>query len=305
MDEIKKNILKDIANLEKVPQGAYNIRVNGKLDKRKSTKEINIVPQKEKDGIEIYVKSGVKNQSIHIPVILTKSGLKDIVYNDFYIGDDCDILIIAGCGIHCTGKETSEHSGEHTFHVGKNSKVRYVEKHIAYGDISAKKIMNPNTKIYLEEGSSFIMETHQLNGIDDSDRKTYAEVLKNANLIIKESISTNLKQVCKTDFEVRLKGEKSSCHITSRSFATDNSEQAFTSKLVGEKECFGHVECDAIIDDMAKVTSTPEISAMCSGANLVHEAVIGKLAPEQVVKLMTLGLDEKQAVDTIIQGFLN
>lgn len=306
MESIKKTLLKEIAGLEKVPQGAYNIRVNGKLDKRNSTKDISISTLDGKDGIEIKIKKGVKNQSVHIPVILSQVGLRDVTYNDFYVGDDCDVLIVAGCGIHCgKGEEITEHSGVHSFHIGKNSKVRYVEKHIGLGELKAKKVMNPTTKIFLDENATLIMETTQLNGVDLSNRETYAELKKGAKLLVKESVSTNLKQECNSNFEIYLKGEKSSAQIISRSVATDNSKMKFVSKVVGECECFGHIECDAIIQDGAEVISIPEIVAKNENANLVHEAVIGKLAPEQVTKLMTLGLNEKEAVETILKGFLN
>ena len=306
MDQIKKTLLKEIANLESVPQGAFNIRVNGKSEKRNSTKDISIISHREKDGIEIRVKDGVKNQSVHIPVILSQAGLKEVVFNDFYIGDNCDVLIVAGCGIHCgKGEEVSEHSGVHTFHIGKNSKVRYVEKHLGIGEFKAKKVMSPTTKLYLEKNSSFTMETTQIKGIDLSERETFAELEDNAKLVVKESVSTNLKQVCNSLFEVLLKGNNSSVHLTSRSVATDNSKMKFASRVIGKNECFGHVECDAIIQDGAEVISIPEIQAIHADANLVHEAVIGKLAPEQVMKLMTLGLTEEEAVNVIIQGFLN
>ena len=306
MESIKKTLLKEIANLESVPQGAYNIRVNGKLEKRNSTKGINISTLPDKDGIEIKIKKGVKNQSVHIPVILSQAGLKDVTYNDFYVGEDCDVLIVAGCGIHCgKGEEITEHSGVHSFHIGKNSKVRYIEKHIGLGNLKAKKVMNPTTRIYLDENSTLTMETTQLNGVDLSNRQTFAEIKKGAKLLIKESVSTNLKQECNSGFEIYLKGDKSSVQIVSRSVATNNSKMKFVSKVVGEKDCFGHIECDAIIQDCAEVVSIPEIVAKHESANLVHEAVIGKLAPEQVTKLMTLGLSEEEAVETILQGFLN
>lgn len=304
MDELKRILLKQIAGLEKEPQGAFNIRVNGKAEKRNSTKDISISPLSSSDGIEIRVRDGVKGQSVHIPVLITQAGLKDVVTNKFYIGKNCDITIVAGCGIHCGKVSTSEHTGLHSFKIGEGSKVKYIERHIGLGEKVAKKIMNPTTIINVGKNAEFTMETMQIEGIDESERTTKAQVNDNAKLIVKESIKTTLKQDCKTQFEVLLAGKNSSTHITSRAVALDNSKQHFVSNVIGDNECFGHVECDAIICDKARVTSTPALDAKSEDASLVHEAVIGKLAPEQVIKLMTLGLTEEEATEAIITGFL-
>ncbi len=304
MDELKKQLLKQIAGLEKEPQGAFNIRVNGKAEKRNSTKDISITPLSSGDGIEIRVRDGVKGQSVHIPVLITQAGLKDVVTNKFYIGKNCDITIVAGCGIHCGKVTTSEHDGLHSFEIGEGSKVKYIERHIGLGEKTAVKVMNPTTIVKLCKNAEFTMETMQIEGIDKAHRTTKAEVLDGAKLIVKESIKTNLKQDCATNFEVKLSGKNSSSHITSRAVALDNSKQKFVSNVIGENECFGHVECDAIIQDNAEVQSVPALDAKCQDASLVHEAVIGKLAPEQVIKLMTLGLTEEEATEAIITGFL-
>jgi len=304
MDQIKKTLLKEIANLESVPQGAFNIRVNGKSEKRNSTKDISIISHREKDGIEIRVKDGVKNQSVHIPVILSQAGLKEVVFNDFYIGDNCDILIVAGCGIHNPDKEASEHNGIHSFHIGKNSKVRYVEKHLGVGE-SGSKILNPITNVEMDENSYMEMETAQLGGVTSSDRDTNAILQNNAKLVIKEKILTTDTQTTKTKFNVTLNGENSSTEVISRSVAKGNSYQEFKSTVIGENKSFGHVECDAILMDQAKIVSTPEIVANSIDATLVHEAAIGKIAGEQLIKLMTLGLSENEAEDMIIKGFLS
>lgn len=304
MDELKKQLLKQIAGLEELPQGAYNIRVNGKPEKRNSTKDISITPLTDCDGIEIRVRDGVKGQSVHIPVLLTQAGLKDVVTNKFVIGKNCDITIVAGCGIHCGKVSNNEHTGLHSFVIGEGSKVKYIERHIGLGEKLAKKIMNPTTIIEVQKNAEFIMETMQIEGIDKSERTTKAKILDNGKLIVKESIKTNLKQDCSTSFDVSLIGKKSSAHITSRSVAQNDSKQKFVSNVVGENECFGHVECDAIIQDNACVQSVPALDAKCEDSSLVHEAVIGKLAPEQVVKLMTLGLTEEEATEAIITGFL-
>jgi len=246
----------------------------------------------------------IKNKSVHIPVIVTESDFKDLVYNDFYIGDNCDILIVAGCGIHNPDKEASEHNGIHSFHIGKNSKVRYVEKHLGVGE-SGSKILNPITNVEMDENSYMEMETAQLGGVTSSDRDTNAILQNNAKLVIKEKILTTDTQTTKTKFNVTLNGENSSTEVISRSVAKGNSYQEFKSTVIGENKSFGHVECDAILMDQAKIVSTPEIVANSIDATLVHEAAIGKIAGEQLIKLMTLGLSENEAEDMIIKGFLS
>ncbi len=303
MNKIEKDLLLAVSDLHQIPAGAYNIRQNGKGIDKKSTANIEIVSKKDKSGIDIIIKPNTINESVHIPVIITESGIKDVVYNDFYIGDNSDILIVAGCGIHNPDKNSSEHNGIHTFHIGKNAKVKYVEKHLGVGQ-SGEKILNPITEVYLDNGSYMLMETTQLGGVSYSQRKTIAEVSDNAKLVIKEKILTSENQQANTNFDVLLTGKNSSCEVTSRSVAKGQSSQKFISKVTGNNLCFGHVECDAIIMDNSKIISTPEIVANCVDANLVHEAAIGKIAGEQIIKLMSLGLTEKEAEDMIIQGFL-
>ena len=303
MNKIEKDLLLAVSDLHQIPAGAYNIRQNGKGIDKKSTANIEIVSKKDKSGIDIIIKPNTINESVHIPVIITESGIKDVVYNDFYIGDNSDILIVAGCGIHNPDKNSSEHNGIHTFHIGKNAKVKYVEKHLGVGQ-SGEKILNPITEVYLDNGSYMLMETTQLGGVSYSQRKTIAEVSDNAKLVIKEKILTSENQQANTNFDVLLTGKNSSCEVTSRSVAKGQSIQEFISKVTGNNLCFGHVECDAIIMDNSKIISTPEIVANCVDANLVHEAAIGKIAGEQIIKLMSLGLTEKEAEDMIIQGFL-
>ena len=303
MNKIEKDLLLAVSDLHQIPAGAYNIRQNGKGIDKKSTANIEIVSKKDKSGIDIIIKPNTINESVHIPVIITESGIKDVVYNDFYIGDNSDILIVAGCGIHNPDKNSSEHNGIHTFHIGKNAKVKYVEKHLGVGQ-SGEKILNPITEVYLDNGSYMLMETTQLGGVSYSQRKTIAEVSDNAKLVIKEKILTSENQQANTNFDVLLTGKNSSCEVTSRSVSKGQSSQEFISKVTGNNLCFGHVECDAIIMDNSKIISTPEIVANCVDANLVHEAAIGKIAGEQIIKLMSLGLTEKEAEDMIIQGFL-
>lgn len=304
LDSIEKHILKEIADIEKTPIGAFNIRENGKAIAKNVTANIDIIPKEDKPGIDIIIKPNTKNESVHIPVVLTQSGLKDLVYNDFYIGENSDVIIVAGCGIHNSSCETSEHDGIHSFYLGKNSKVKYIEKHYGEGSKEGKRILNPQTFIYQEEGSSFEMESIQIEGVTSTIRETTAKLAKDTNLIITERIMTHNDQTAKTVFNVELNGENSRVHVASRSIAKDDSYQEFISNVIGNTKCFGHVECDAIIMDNAKVTSVPKIVANNIDASLVHEAVIGKIAGEQVVKLMTLGLTEKEAEEQIINGFL-
>lgn len=304
MDKIEKDLLKMIADIEQVPMGAYNIRENGKGVARNTTVNIDIVTKTDKPGIDIIVKPNTKNESVHIPVILTQGGFNDVVYNDFYIGENADVVIVAGCGIHNSSCETSQHDGIHTFHLGKGSKVKYIEKHYGEGSGTGDRILNPQTVVNLDEGSYMEMETVQIEGVSSTVRETNANLSKNTTLVISERIMTSGKQTAKTIFNVSLNGKDSSVHVASRSIAKNNSKQEFISNVLGNEKCFGHVECDAIIMDKAKVISTPKIVANHIEASLVHEAAIGKIAGEQLIKLMTLGLTEKEAEEQIISGFL-
>lgn len=304
MDEIQKTLLMQVADLHEVPQGAYNIRANGASTQRNTTEHIDIVTKTDKPGIDIIIKPGTKNESVHIPVLLTQSGLKESVYNDFFIGDDCDVTIVAGCGIHNGGKEGSEHSGIHTFFIGKNAKVRYVEKHYGSGEGTGERVMNPTTCINIDEGGYMEMDTVQIKGIDSTNRVTTAKLQSNATLIIKEKIMTHGKQKAETKFKVDLDGEDCSTNVISRSVAKDESYQVFYSEINGNNRCAGHSECDAIIMDKAVVRAVPEITAYHIDASLIHEAAIGKIAGEQLIKLMTLGLTEAEAEEQIINGFL-
>ena len=283
---------------------AYNIRKNGKGIDRNTTANIDIVTKTDKPGIDIIIKENTKNESVHIPVILTENGLTDMVYNDFYIGKNADVTIVAGCGIHNSSCSTSEHDGIHTFYLEENAKVRYIEKHYGEGDGTGKKILNPQTIVYLKNNATLEMETTQIKGVDSTIRETNGYLSENSNLIVKERIMTHGNQTAKTIFNVELNGKNSSTHVASRSIAKDTSIQEFVSNVNGNELCFGHVECDAIIMDNAKVISTPKIVANNINANLVHEAAIGKIAGEQLIKLMTLGLTEKEAEEHIISGFL-
>lgn len=304
MDDIQKSLLEEVAGLHKIPVGAYNIRANGVSAARNTTENIDIVTKEDKSGIDIIIKPNTKNESVHIPVVLSQSGLEEVVYNDFYIGENSDVTIIAGCGIHNGGDRKSQHDGIHTFYLGKNSKVRYVEKHYGQGDGKGENVLNPVTVVEMGEDSYMEMDTVQIKGVDSTERKTKAVLDKGAKLIIKEKILTHGTQFAKTDFEVDMNGEGSSCNVISRSVAKEDSKQIFLSKINGNAKCMGHSECDAIIMDNASVSAIPEITANDIDASLIHEAAIGKIAGEQIIKLMTLGLTESEAEAQIVNGFL-
>ena len=304
MDAIERELLKQVADIESIPVGAFNIRANGALESRNTTANIDIVTKQDKPGIDIFVKPGTKNESMHIPVIISKSGLKDLVYNDFYIGEDCDVTIVAGCGIDNCGGEESRHDGIHSFHVGKNSKVKYIEKHYGQGTGTGENVMNPTTIVELEEGAYMEMETTQIKGIDSTLRETSATVGTGATFIVKEKLMTHGSQVAETNFVVELNGEDCSTNVISRSVAKDHSRQVFRAVINGNNRCAGHSECDAIIMDDACVVAIPEIAANSVEASLIHEAAIGKIAGDQLIKLMTLGLTEAEADEPIVNGFL-
>lgn len=304
MDNIQRQLLEQISNLHEIPSGAYNIRANGKLDSRNTTEHIDIVTKTDVPGIDIIIKPGTKNESVHIPVVLTQSGLEDMVYNDFYVGEDADVTIVAGCGIHNGGDKKSEHDGIHRFFLEKNARVKYIEKHYGTGDGSGERVLNPTTEVTLGEGSTMEMDTLQIKGVDSTVRTTRAKLAADSTLVIHEKIMTHGKQTAKTDFTVDMDGEDSHASVVSRSVARDSSHQVFLSKINGNNRCTGHTECDAIIMDHGSVSAIPELTANHIDASLIHEAAIGKIAGEQLIKLMTLGLTEHEAEEQIISGFL-
>ena len=304
INQIDSELLEQIADMHGIPQGSFNIRKNGQSIARNSDSDIEIISKTDKSGIDIIVKPGVKNRSVHIPVIITVGNLSDLVYNDFYIGKGADVFIVAGCGIHNETNQKSQHDGIHTFHLEEDCKVKYVEKHLGVGIGSGEKVLNPTTEVYMKSGSEFEMETIQIGGVSYSNRKTKAVLDDNTKLIIKEKIKTDKKQKAITAFDVVLKGKNSSVEVISRSVAKDSSRQKFISNLHGRNECFGHVECDGIILDKAQIISEPKITAENINATLIHEAAIGKIAGDQLIKLQTLGLSEEEAQNEIIKGFL-
>ncbi|MCC8139109.1 MAG: SufD family Fe-S cluster assembly protein [Lachnospiraceae bacterium] len=304
MDQLQMHMLQMVADLHSIPEGAYNIRDNGSLAGRNTTANIDIVSKKDKPGIDIIIKPGTKNESVHIPVIVSQSGLKDLVYNDFYIGEDADVTIVAGCGIHCGGSQDTEHDGIHEFHVGKNARVRYIEKHYGEGEGTGGRILNPTMIVHIDENGYMEMETTQIKGVDSTICDTSADLKDGATLIIKEKIMTHEKQYAETNFEVDLNGVDCHADVVSRSVAKGNSSQVFNSKIRGNNACYGHTECDAILMDEGHVNAVPSLEANHLDASLIHEAAIGKIAGEQIVKLMTLGLTEAEAEEQIVNGFL-
>ena len=305
LDKIQMQMLTEVADLHGVPEGAYNIRVNGEKAGRNTTANIDIATKTDgKSGIDIRIKPGTKNESVHIPVVLSESGIKETVYNDFYIGEDSDVVIVAGCGIHNCGNQDSQHDGVHRFFVGKNARIRYVEKHYGEGDGNGKRILNPVTEVYQEAGSYVDMEMVQIKGVDNTHRITRAELAEGATMIVHERLMTHGEQVATSVYEVALNGEGSSTDVISRSVAKDTSEQVFEAAIVGNSVCSGHAECDAIIMDKAHVVAVPKLDARNVDAALIHEAAIGKIAGDQLIKLMSLGLTEAEAEEQIIGGFL-
>ena len=304
IDEIQKRLLQEIADLHSVPEGAYNIRANGESAMRNTTANIDIISKENGSGIDIKIKPNTKNESVHIPVVMSQSGLKEVVYNDFYIGENSDVVIVAGCGIDNCGTQDSEHDGIHRFYVGKGAKVKYVEKHYGSGDGTGKRLLNPGTEVYMEEDSTMEMEMVQIKGVDSTKRDTKAELKAGARLVVQERLMTHGTQDAHSIYKVVLDGDGSSADVVSRSVARDDSYQKFDAKILGNAPCQGHTECDSIIMDRGRILAVPGLEANDLDAALVHEAAIGKIAGEQLMKLMTLGLTEQEAEEQIINGFL-
>lgn len=304
MNDKEKELLQEVVGEDPTKADSYNIRKNGKSFDRKVNPNIDIVSKEDNSGIDVYVKDDTLFGTVNIPVIITESGLTDVVYNDFHIGKNANIIIVAGCGISNDGHWDARHDGIHRFYLEEGAKVKYVERHCGLGVGEGKKVLNPITEIYMKKNSYMVMDTTQIKGVDDTIRTTKADLEENTTLVITEKILTSDKQVAKTNFEVNLNGKEASTHVTSRSVATDDSYQEFISNITGNTKCYAHVECDAIIKENGKVKAVPEIYAKNIDANLVHEAAIGKIAGEQLMKLMSLGLSEKKAEEVIINGFL-
>lgn len=304
MNSTELQLLQIIADMGDSTDGAFNIRANGQLANRRVTENIDIKTKTDNPGIDIIIKPGTVGEDVHIPVIISETGLTDLVYNDFYVGENSDVTIVAGCGIHNCGEKESRHDGIHTFYVGKNAKVKYIEKHYGEGDGNGENVMNPTTIVNIEDGGYMEMETAQIKGIDSTKRVTRATLASSATLVIHEKIMTHGSQIAETDFSVDLNGEDSGANVISRSVAKGNSRQKFVSMINGNNRCSGHTECDAIIMENGKVSALPELTANHIDASLIHEAAIGKIAGDQLIKLMTLGLTEQEAEEQIINGFL-
>ncbi len=304
MDKIDSELLLKVADLHEVPSGAYNIRKNGELVARRCVEGIEIITKADKPGVDIRISGSVKGESLHIPVIVTEGGLNDLVYNDFYIDAGAEVLIVAGCGLHNEASEASSHEGIHEFFVGEGAVVRYVEKHYGEGEEDVEKNLNPTTIIHLRKNARFVMESAQLGGVNFSQRVTEADLDDGAILEVRESILTEFSEEATTTFGVELNGKNSRVSVVSRSVARDESRQEFISEINGNNECFGHVECDAIVFDEAQVASTPALQNTHPDASLTHEAAIGKIAGEQIIKLQTLGLTQEEAEAVILKSFL-
>jgi Fe-S cluster assembly scaffold protein SufB len=300
----EEQIFCEVAGVFEIPEGAYNFRVNGKSVGRQSTANINVEPKTDKSGLDITIKKGTKNEQVHIPVAISATGLKEVVYNDFHIGENTEVTIIAGCGIYNCGGQDSVHDGVHRFYVGKNAKIKYIEKHYGFGQGRGGKILNPTTEVYLEKGAEATLELEQIKGVDSTVRKTIATLDQNAKLFIKERLMTHGRQTAESTYNIELNGKNSTADLASRSVAQDLSKQTFKATIIGNNVCRGHSECDAILMDDAEVHAIPALDAKTKDAELIHEAAIGKLAGDQLTKLMTLGLTQKQAESKVINGFL-
>ncbi len=302
---IDKDLLKTLTDLHGIPSTAYNIRKDGQLVSRSDSAYIEIATKKDHPGIDITIKKGTKGEKVYIPVIISKAGVNDLVYNTFYVQDDCEVTIIAGCGIHQNGHEASQHDGIHTFYIGNNCNVKYIERHYGEGEGSGERILNPTTEVFIGENSYCEMEMTQLGGVTSTIRETNAEIGNNSKYVLTEKLMTEEEQVAVSNLKIVLKGENSNVQIISRSVAKDSSKQTFNPLVIGENACHGHVQCDAIIMDNAVVKAVPGIEAAHTDAQLVHEAAIGKIAGDQIIKLMTLGLTEEEAEQEILEDFLS
>lgn len=305
LDKITEKILKQIDSTGFNQTGAFNLRHNGAALCHGDSEHIKIKKKEDKQGIDIYIDGETKGEQVHIPVVVDASGMTDVVYNDFYIADGADVTIVAGCGIHNSGCNESRHDGIHAFHVGKGANVRYEEKHYGDGEGTGAKVLNPVTKIYLDEDAVFTLDTAQIKGVDSTVRGTDVVMGANSKLYVVEKLMTHDNQDAESNMEIQMNGEGSSAQIVSRSVAKGSSRQVFHPKAVGNAKCHAHVQCDSIIMDEAEVCSIPEINARHLDAAIIHEAAIGRINDEQLTKLRTLGMTEEEAEGVIIDNFLN
>lgn len=303
MNKITEMLLRSVSNYKGEFRGAFNIREDGQCAARHSTDHIRIESKKDAPGLEIYIDANTKDETVYIPACVTHSGVDDLVYNDFFVGENADVTIVAGCGVHTEGEEEARHNGIHRFFLEKGAKVLYQEKHIGTGNGGLRRI-DPVTDATLAEDAVLEMDTVQIRGVDTTTRKTTATLADRAKIVVRERIMTDGEETAKTEFEVWMKGEDCRADVSSRSVARGKSQQDFISIIHGENRCSGHSECDAILADQAMVNATPALYASHVDAALIHEAAIGKIAGEQILKLKTLGLTDEKAEEKIIQGFL-
>lgn len=305
MNKITDELLRQIADYDgNAFDGAYNIRQDGQCDSRRSTEHVRIESKITEPGIDIYISAQAQGETVYIPACVSHSGVNDLVYNDFHVEAKANVTIIAGCGVHSDGHEESQHNGIHRFFLGEDSHVLYKEKHIGTGDGSGARRINPVTDAYLEDGAVLEMDTIQLSGVDTTDRKTSATLGNRARFIVRERLLTDGEETAVTDFTVTLEGKDSGVDLVSRSVARGKSQQSYRSTIIGNNRCTGHSECDAILSESGTVVALPALEANHIDAELVHEAAIGKIAGEQILKLRTLGLTEEEAEERIIAGFL-
>ena len=305
MNKITERLLKAVSDWTGVPQNAaYNIREDGLCAGRQSTKNIQITSKTDKPGIDVTILPDTKGETVYIPACVTHSAINDLVYNDFYIGENADVTIVAGCGVHSDGEEEARHNGIHRFVLGKNAHVLYLEKHLGTGTGAGARKIDPVTEVKQAEGSVMEMETTQIGGVDSTHRTMSAKLAANAKLRVRERLLTDGSQQAFTDFNVSLDGDGSGCDLISRSVAKEQSHQEFRSVIHGNRPCTGHSECDAIIMGHGTVNASPALAANHEDAALIHEAAIGKIAGEQILKLCTLGLTEEEAEAKIVEGFL-
>lgn len=304
MNKITEELLRMVSDFKGSFKGAFNIREDGGCAGRQSTENIKIESKTDAPGLVIHVRPGTKGETVYIPACVTHGNIDDLVYNDFYIGEGADVRIVAGCGVHTDNEEEARHNGIHRFFLEKGAHVLYEEKHVATGSGQGAKRIDPVTSITLAEDASMEMDTVQLRGVDSTVRRTNALLSARSRLVVHERLLTDGDETAKSDFDVLLEGEDAGVDLISRSVAKGHSHQSFHSCLRGRARCTGHSECDAILADQGTVTATPALEASHVDASLIHEAAIGKIAGEQLLKLRTLGLTEEEAEAKIIEGFL-
>ena len=305
IDQITQGVLKVINDGNFKQEGAFNLRYNGQPLCHGDSEHVKIKRKTDKNGIDVYIDGNAKGERVQIPVVMTVSGMTDVVYNDFHIADGADVVIVAGCGIHNAGCDSTRHDGIHSFHVGKGCNVRYEEKHYGEGEGTGEKILNPVTKIYVGEDSVFTLDTAQIKGVDSSVRETDIQMAAGAKLYVTERLMTHDKQTAVSNMEIQMHGEGSSAKIASRSVAKGESVQTFHPTAIGNSACHAHVQCDSIIMDQARVCSIPEIDARHIDAAIIHEAAIGRINNDQLIKLRTLGMTEEEAEAVIVDAFLD